>query len=129
MRRGDKQKSDCPKVLIKHIYSSYTEKKEIVINSIHYFVLLQEKQEAFQFLLKHVFNEATTGQLLRKQQHPQKKRPFSSFFCFKKLVEKPGPALTVTPKAEEGVTFNSVPATEHRLQLRTYVINAITSSA
>lgn len=50
------------------------------------------------------------------------------FFRFQKVSWK-NPVLTVTPKAEEGVTFNSVPTTEHRLQLHTYVINAITSSA
>lgn len=45
------------------------------------------------------------------------------------MVEKSGLALTMTPKAEEGVTLNSVPSTEHGLQFHTYVINAITSSA
>lgn len=33
----------------------------------------------------------------------------------------------MTPNAEDGVTFNSVPSSEHGLQIRTYVINAITS--
>lgn len=35
----------------------------------------------------------------------------------------------MTPKAEEGVTFNSAPSTEHGVQFHTYDINAITSSA
>lgn len=58
-----------------------------------------------------------------------RKKVFFSFLGFKKLVEKSGLALTMTPKAEEGVTLNSVPSTEHGLQFHTYVINAITSSA
>lgn len=59
----------------------------------------------------------------------RKKRLFFSFSGFKKLVEKPGPVLRMIPKAEEGVTFNSVPSTEHGLQFHTYVISAITNSA
>lgn len=64
--------------------------------------------------------------MVRKEQHALKRSFFSSS-DFEKLVEKPGLALTVTPNAEDGVTFNSVPSTERGLRFSTYVTNAITS--
>lgn len=91
-------------------------------------MLLQERQEVFQFLLKYVFDEVTTDrdQLVRKQQNTQK-RSFFSFLGFKKSTEKSGPTLTMTPYAEDGFTFNSVPSTAHGLQFHHYIIHAIPS--
>jgi len=43
------------------------------------------------------------------------------------MIEKSGPTLVMTPDAEDGVAFNSVPSTEHDLQFRTHVFNATAS--